>query len=767
MLLKQPLKKIILVACLHALSVLLSPVVASTTTSNTDQNPPEQITVLYLMGEQAPLEWHQSFRRGFKENLTTYINDFNVNEITHSMHRSISFLSLDEQLKSLEDKFAGSEINYIISDVSSTQRTIDQHPDFLPFAKRIFFSQNSIGTKDIVEISENRSLVRVSQRYKASIENMLHVAKPKRVHVFGDLDTRFGRERAELVKKAVDQINSDVPFSYYLNEDIKEMRQIAANIPTDEAIYYLIVQRDSDGTIYTPIDALRLIDQDNKAPIFSHWEPMVSHGVIGGYVVSAEAMGKAAVDFIASYQKNSLPSINTETLFEHIFDDREVFEYGFSKAHFDNNARILFPQKGYLEHHLNEIITLGIAAIVLLILVSITLYQRVKNREKALEDARIVAVNANEAKTQFLANMSHELRTPVNAILGITSVLKDSPDQSSESAAQLGLVHRSALKFINMLNEVLDLNKVQSRELELAPEAFNLAQLCNDAAALFTPCAQAKGIDLNKAFDCDQWVFADSLRLRQIITNLLGNAIKFTDEGAVTFSCHVQSIESKVNLTLKIEDTGIGIAKEDLPTIFERFTQVDTSIARRFSGTGLGLAIVHELTELFGGQIQVESEQGKGTCFTLNFEFDAADAVVADVTTPTETQPASENLTILVVDDVETNRMVASIILKKMGHTPLTAERGKEAIGMLGNRDDIDLVLMDLQMPELDGYETTRLLRESGFSKPIIALSANAQQKVDEACLAAGMNGYASKPIDIHGLQQLLDNVYPPLKAQA
>ena len=767
MLLKQPLKKILLVACLHALSVLLSPVVASTTTSNTDQNPLEQITVLYLMGEQAPLEWHQSFRRGFKENLSTYINDFHVNEITYSMHRSISSLSLDEQLKYLEDKFASSEINYIISDVSSTQRTIDQHPDFLPFAKRIFFSQNSIGTKDIVEISENRSLVRVSQRYKASIENMLHVAKPKRVHVFGDLDTRFGRERAELVKKAVDQINSDVPFSYYLNEDTKEMRQIAANIPTDEAIYYLIVQRDSDGTIYTPMDALRLIEQDNKAPIFSHWEPMVSHGVIGGYVVSAEAMGKAAVDFIASYQKNSLPSINTETLFEHIFDDREVFEYGFSKAHFDNNARILFPQKGYLEHHLNEIITLSIAAIVLLILVSITLYQRVKNREKALEDARIVAVNANEAKTQFLANMSHELRTPVNAILGITSVLKDSPDQSSESAAQLGLVHRSALKFINMLNEVLDLNKVQSRELELAPEAFNLAQLCNDAAALFTPCAQAKGIDLNKAFDCDQWVFADSLRLRQIITNLLGNAIKFTDEGAVTFSCHVQSIESKVNLTLKIEDTGIGIAKEDLPTIFERFTQVDTSIARRFSGTGLGLAIVHELTELFGGQIQVESEQGKGTCFTLNFEFDAADAVVADVTTPTETQPASENLTILVVDDVETNRMVASIILKKMGHTPLTAERGKEAIGMLGNRDDIDLVLMDLQMPELDGYETTRLLRESGFSKPIIALSANAQQKVDEACLAAGMNGYASKPIDIHGLQQLLDNVYPPLKAQA
>ena len=280
MLLKQPLKKILLVACLHALSVLLSPVVASTTTSNTDQNPPEQITVLYLMGEQAPLEWHQSFRRGFKENLTTYINDFNVNEITYSMHRSMSFLSLDEQLKYLEDKFAGREINYIISDVSSTQRTIDQHPDFLPFAKRIFFSQNSIGTKDIVEISENRSLVRVSQRYKASIENMLHVAKPKRVHVFGDLDTRFGRERAELVKKAVDQINSDVPFSYYLNEDIKEMRQIVANIPTDEAIYYLIVQRDSDGTIYTPIDALRLIDQDIEAPIFSHWEPMVSNGVI-------------------------------------------------------------------------------------------------------------------------------------------------------------------------------------------------------------------------------------------------------------------------------------------------------------------------------------------------------------------------------------------------------------------------------------------------------------------------------------------------------
>ncbi len=719
------------------------------------------------MGEQAPLEWYQSFRRGLKKNSTQYINDFIVDEITHSMHRSMSYLSMDDQIKYLDKKFTGRQIDYIIADTSLTQRTIDQHPDFLPFAKRIFFSQNSIGTKDIVEISENRSLVRVSQRYKASIENMLRVAKPKRVHVFGDLDTRFGRERAELVKKAVDQINSDVPFSYYLNEDIKEMRQIAANIPTDEAIYYLIVQRDSDGTIYTPIDALRLIDQDNWAPIFSHWEPMIRNGVIGGYVVSAEAMGKATADFIASYQKNSLPSINTDSLFEHIYDDREIFEYGLSKAVLDKNARILFPQKGYFEHHLTEIIALSILIIVLLIFISITLYQRVKNREKSLEYARLAAENANEAKSQFLANMSHELRTPVNAILGITSVLKDSPDQPPEAAEQLGLVHRSALNFTNMLNEVLDLNKVQSRELELAPEAFNLAQLCNDAAVLFSPRAQSKGINLNKAFDCDQWVFADSLRLRQIISNLLGNAIKFTYKGAVTFSCHTQSIENKVNFTLKVEDTGIGIAKEDLPTIFRRFTQVDTSIARRFSGTGLGLAIVKELTELLGGHVHVESELGNGTSFTLNFEFDATEAVTADETTPTETQPTSESLTILVVDDVQTNLLVASIILKKMGHTPVTVDSGKEAIGLLGNREDIDLVLMDLQMPELDGYETTRLVRESGFSKPIIALSANAQEEVEDACLAAGMNGYASKPIDINGLQQVLDKIYPELTAAA
>ena len=191
---------------------------------------------------------------------------------------------------------------------------------------------------------------------------------------------------------------------------------------------------------------------------------------------------------------------------------------------------------------------------------------------------------------------------------------------------------------------------------------------------------------------------------------------------------------------------------------------------RRFSGTGLGLSIVHELTELFGGQIQVESELGKGTCFTISLSLDATEAVTIEEDAPTETSPvipAAKGLTILVVDDVETNRMVADIILKKLGHSVIGAESGKEAISLLGHRDDIDVVLMDLQMPELDGYETTRLLRENGFSKPIIALSANAQNEVGEACLAVGMNGYASNPIDINGLKELLDGLKPPARSHA
>lgn len=734
-------------------------------------NDSEHITVLHIMGEQAPLEWHQRFRTGFKQGLRNHLDKFKVTEINYAMHRSFGGMSMDDQLEILQRKFEGRQIDYVLSDVSSTQLAIDRHPEFLPFAKRIFFSQNSIGTDDIIEIKEDRSLVRVAQRYDQSILNMLQVAKPSKVHVFGDRNSKYGAERATLFKQAVAKINTQVPFTYYLDEDLDEMREIIQKIPADEAIYYLIVQRDSTGAVYTPVDALRTLGFNNTTPIFSHWEPMVGEDAVGGYMVSATAMGKAASDFIASYQQDSLPTINTDTLFEHVYDDRELLEYGIPHYRLDDNARILFPQKGYLEHNLTGIVISGLSLIAGLVFISLFLFSRVKHREQELRKAKVHAERANEAKSNFLATMSHELRTPVNAILGITSVLKDSPDQSAESAQQLGLVHRSALNFTNMLNEVLDLNKVQSGELELAPEAFNIGQLCRDSVALFTPRAQAKGLSINKEhINCDQWVMADPLRLRQIITNLLGNAIKFTQQGVITLSCRTQRVGNKVNLTLKIKDTGIGISKKDLPTIFDRFNQVDTSNARRFQGTGLGLSIVHELTELFGGQIQVESELGKGTCFTISLSLDATEAVTIEEDAPTETSPvipAAKGLTILVVDDVETNRMVADIILKKLGHSVIGAESGKEAISLLGHRDDINVVLMDLQMPELDGYETTRLLRENGFSKPIIALSANAQEEVDEACLAVGMNGYASKPIDINGLKQLLDETYPQVSAQA
>ena len=755
----------------HLVVWLLLCMISSNVQSITDHyKQPNHLTVLYLMGESAPIEWHQRFRNGFKEELKSHIQDFRINELTYAMNRSNNF-SFEEQLNFLQKKFEGRKIDYIVSDVSAPQVLIDKHPDILPFSKRIFFSQNSIGTKDTVEITEERTYVRVGQRYQQSIERMLATSHPKKVHVIGDADSRYGEERARLFKAALSNLKTTVPFEFYLDYDVDELTNIINTIPVDEAIYYLIVQRDSTGVVYTPIDALRILSAHNKAPIYSHWEPMVSEDTVGGYMVSATAMGKEAVRAIAAYEKGELPRVDVNSLFENVFDDREIMEYDISKNNLPANSRILFPQKGYLEHHLTEIIMAGVGIILILMLISSGLYHRVKHREQELQTAKDHAERASDAKTNFLATMSHELRTPVNAILGITSVLKDSPDQSAESAQQLSLVHRSALNFTNMLNEVLDLNKVQSGELELAPEAFNIGQLCRDAVALFTPRAQAKGLSINKEqINCDQWVMADPLRLRQIITNLLGNAIKFTQQGAITLSCHTQRIGNMVNLKVKIKDTGIGISKKDLPTIFDRFTQVDASNARRFQGTGLGLAIVHELTELFGGQIQVESELGKGTCFTISLSLAAADAVAIEEDAPTETSPiipAAKGLTILVVDDVETNRMVADIILKKLGHSVIGAASGKEAIGLLGHRDDIDVVLMDLQMPELDGYETTRLLRENGFSKPIIALSANAQKEVDEACLAVGMNGYASKPIDLNGLKQLLDEIYPQVSAKA
>ena len=392
------------------------------------------------------------------------------------------------------------------------------------------------------------------------------------------------------------------------------------------------------------------------------------------------------------------------------------------------------------------------------------LEQRIRQRTEELEEAMLRAQAANEAKSEFLANMSHELRTPMAGILGMLDVTLES-DLPAEHRDQLETAQRCAYSLLALLNDILDLSKIESGRMGLEKIPFDVRIVLQDCVRSFQPKADETGIDLVCEISptVPEEVVGDPLRLRQVFANLLSNATKFTVKGHVKVSLHAKAAEgSEIVLRFVVEDTGIGIPAEKLPLIFEKFTQVDGSVSRKFGGTGLGLAITRKLVEMHHGEISVESEPGKGSRFTATLRCTAPQTAPARIAA----QPAGvaelhemEPVRVLVVEDNQVNQKVVTTVLRKRGFTVELANNGVEALEMLERDDRYRLVIMDVQMPVMDGLETTRRIRLNPKWRrlPILAMTAHAMNGDRERCLSAGMNGYISKPVHPAHLLSVMD----------
>ena len=373
-----------------------------------------------------------------------------------------------------------------------------------------------------------------------------------------------------------------------------------------------------------------------------------------------------------------------------------------------------------------------------------------KNLEEELRIAKHKAEESSKAKESFLANMSHEIRTPLNAIIGMVRELVKT-DLSQNQRAYVGHAGLASQHLLSIVNNILDISKIEAGELHLEKINFNLVSVFQETEAIMSQAAREKLLDLKFIINTDlaPAFVGDPNRIRQILLNIMSNSIKFTEKGNVTVECRpVEMTNTGQQIQIVISDTGIGMEKEYLKSLFSKFTQEDVSTGRKYGGTGLGMAITHELVQLMGGNIVVDSEKGKGTSFKIMIRLDLGDENELEKISFSERACALKNKKILLVEDNELNRLVAINSLSFYGIEVIEAVNGLEAIELL-KKSTFDLILMDLQMPIMGGLEATATIRNVlQVDTPIIALTANAFKNEIDKCLRAGMNDYVTKTFE-------------------
>ncbi|MBI9060313.1 MAG: response regulator [Labilibaculum sp.] len=377
----------------------------------------------------------------------------------------------------------------------------------------------------------------------------------------------------------------------------------------------------------------------------------------------------------------------------------------------------------------------------------------------------VQAEMANTFKSQFLANMSHEIRTPMNAIVGFSDILSNE-DLTNDQMDYINTIRSSGKNLLTIINDILDFSKIESGNIDTEIIECSLEQLLGGISSMLRPEATKKNLDfkvLHKT-ELPSNICTDPTRVNQCLINLINNAIKFTEKGYVHVIVSLENDEDKPMIKFDVEDTGIGIPEDRLDSIFESFSQADSSTARKYGGTGLGLTITKKLAEIMGGSVSVQSEPGKGSTFSLLIPAGLdvkSQPLLGEARMKEYTQDLPEKLkvkytgSVLVAEDNPANQKLIEILLKKIGLKATMVEDGKKAVDA-ATTESFDLIFMDMQMPVLHGYEATSALRKKGIATPIIALTANAMKEDEQKCLDAGCDGYLTKPVDQNKLCEVL-----------
>lgn len=544
----------------------------------------------------------------------------------------------------------------------------------------------------------------------------------------------------------------DGPAAIGFFQDISEQKRIAASLRVSEARF---------RTLFDEVPAIAVQGYDQDRTVI-YWNG-ASEGLYG--YTRAEALGRKLEDLI-------VPPPMRQQVVEHV---RAWVEDGIP---IPSGELMLLHKDGsgvpvFSSHALQN----GADGRKELYCLDVDLSERQAAKQE-LTRARDAAEAANKAKSEFLANMSHEIRTPMNGVLGMLQLLMSS-QLKGEQLEFVELAFQSSRRLLDLLNDILDFSRIESGKLTLTPAPLKLKDLAESVLRLFSLNAQRRGIKLTHNVDASalEPLLADEARLRQLLFNLVGNAVKFTREGEVHLEIWTQpeplGAPGQRRAYFSVSDTGVGIAEDKIACVFERFTQSDSSFTRQYEGAGLGLAIVKRIVDLMGGHIVVDSAEGQGATISFYLPLLSVQPEQYRAQAPLRAENAAPatSLSILVAEDDRISQMYMSQQLRQIGHRPTIVSNGAEALEM-ARRQHYDCVLMDVQMPVLDGVEATRALRElesepGGRANHIIAMTAYALSGDRERFLAAGMNDYISKPVQTAELLRALDRVVERLAEQA
>ena len=530
---------------------------------------------------------------------------------------------------------------------------------------------------------------------------------------------------------------------YELENRIKELELELSILKSTKVDSHLLEKESS--FIKPDIDPSELIESENDEIFKLIFEKSIAPIVVADDKGNYLAANKAAAE-IFEYSINELTSMNVGDIItttnpngaaqyeEYIKKGEEIGEFGFISK--NGAAKIVQYQAVRVKPDFNLSIMMDIS-------------EQKRNSEELIR-AKQNAVDAMNSKQKFLSNMSHEIRTPMTAIIGFSKVVLKT-DLTEKQKEYLTAIKTSSDALLVLINDILDLAKVDAGKMTFEQNAFIMESDVSAMLHLFDLKIQEKNLECIKEYDSriPKVLIGDSIRLNQILLNLISNAIKFTSKGKITI--HVRllaSSEENVSIEFAVSDTGIGVAENMIPKLFESFQQANSSTARQYGGTGLGLAIVKQLVELQGGTVNVESKLNEGSTFSFVLSFKKTNKEIESKLPIPELMPEIKKIKVLAVEDVLLNQLLLQIILDEFGFQRDFAENGKVAIEKLKS-NTYDIVLMDLQMPEMDGLEATEYIRKKMNLKiPIIALTADVTMSDIEKCKAIGMNGFLAKPIE-------------------